>query len=158
MTLKGCAALALVLSFSSFARSADAKDEDAIQGTWLASTAELAGQQFPDELRKSIKLVIKDGKYTVTVGNQPDKGTSKVDPSAKPKTMDVTGTDGPNKGKTFLAIYELNGDTMRICYDLSGKSRPTEFKTAAGTQLFLVTYTRRNRKGHLVKGDGSNHS
>jgi uncharacterized protein (TIGR03067 family) len=142
MALRHCTALALVLSFSSVAWSHDAKDEDAIQGAWLVSMAELAGQKFSDEVNKSIKLVIKDGKYTVTVGNQPDKGTSKIDPSAKPKTMDITGTDGPNKGKTMLAIYELKGDTLRVCYDVSGKMRPTEFKTAANTQLFLVTYKR----------------
>jgi uncharacterized protein (TIGR03067 family) len=56
--------------------------------------------------------------------------------------MDIIGTDGPNKGKTFLTIYERDGETLRVCYELSGKSRPREFKTAEGTQLFLVTYTR----------------
>jgi uncharacterized protein (TIGR03067 family) len=56
--------------------------------------------------------------------------------------MTITGTDGPNKGKTFLAIYERDGDTLKVCYDLSGKAHPTEFKTAQGTQLFLVTYKR----------------
>lgn len=40
------------------------------------------------------------------------------------------------------AIYELDDDMLKICYDLSGKSRPTEFKTSEGTQLFLVTYKR----------------
>lgn len=39
-----------------------------------------------------------------------------------------------------MAIYERNGDTMRTCYDLSGKSRPTEFKTTEGNRLFLVEY------------------
>jgi uncharacterized protein (TIGR03067 family) len=145
MTFRLCMALALVLSISSVAWCDDAKDEDAIQGTWLASTAEFGGQKFPDEVRKSIKLVIKDGKYTVTVGREPDKGTSKMDPSANPKAMDITGTEGPNKGKTMLAIYELKGDTLRVCYDVSGKKRPTEFKTAADTQLFLVTYKREKR-------------
>jgi uncharacterized protein (TIGR03067 family) len=56
--------------------------------------------------------------------------------------MDITGNEGPNKGKTFLAIYELKGDTLRICYDLSGQARPTEFKTKKDTRLFLVTYQR----------------
>ena len=72
----------------------------------------------------------------------PDKGTVKLDPAAKCKTMDITGTDGPNKGKTFLTIYELNGDTLKVCYDLSAKSRPTEFESKPKTQLFLVTYKR----------------
>jgi uncharacterized protein (TIGR03067 family) len=134
--------LTLVLTSMQTAKSDDPKDSDAIQGTWLASTAELGGKPFPEEVRKSIKLTLKDGKYTVTVGKDPDHGTVKLDPSAKPTAMDITGTEGPNKGKTFLAIYELDGATLKICYDLSGKGRPTEFKTAEGTQLFLVTYQR----------------
>jgi len=137
-------ALVLVLAFSSAARSDD-KDDETLQGSWLPSAAELAGQEFPDEVRKTIKLVVKDDKYTVTVGADVDQGTVKLNPSAKPKAMDITGTDGPNKGKTILAIYERKGDTLRVCYDLGGKSRPTEFKTKAGTQLFLVTYKREKR-------------
>jgi uncharacterized protein (TIGR03067 family) len=142
MLLKLFVALVLVFWFLPAAWSAGPKDGDAIQGTWLPSTAEFGGKMFPDEVRKTIKLVIKDDKYTATVGKQVDQGTVKLNPSAKPKAMDITGADGPNKGKTFPCIYELDGDTLRICYDLSGKSRPTEFKTKEGTQLFLVTYKR----------------
>ena len=115
---------------------------DSIAGTWLPSEAEFAGQPFPDEVRKTMKLVVQDDNYTVTVGTEVDKGTVKLDPSAKPKALDITGTEGPNKDKKILAIYERNGDRLRVCYDLGGKSRPTEFKTETGTQLFLVTYKR----------------
>jgi uncharacterized protein (TIGR03067 family) len=141
MRLRHFVAFAVVLTCSSVAWSDDAKDEaKKMEGTWLPSSAELAGEKFPDEVRKTIKLVLADDKYTVTVGKNPDKGTVKLDPSKKPKEMDITGTEGPNKGKTFLAIYELKDDTLRVCYDLSGKSRPTEFKTTAGTRLYLVEY------------------
>jgi len=142
MLLKPFVALTLVFLFSLAARSGDAKDGDTIQGTWLPSAAELGGKMFPDEVRKTIKLVIKGDKYTVTVGEKVDKGTVKLNPAAKPKALDITGTEGPNKGKTILAIYERNVDTLRVCYDLSGKNRPKEFKTKEGTQLFLVTYKR----------------
>ncbi|HUJ71287.1 MAG TPA: TIGR03067 domain-containing protein, partial [Verrucomicrobiae bacterium] len=76
-------------------------------------------------------------------GSLPDKGTYTIDSTTKPKSMTVTGTEGPNNGKTFPAIYELKGDQLRICYDLSGAKRPTEFKSIAGTQLYLVTYNRK---------------
>ena len=142
MLLRLFVVLTFVLSFSSAAMRGDDKDSDSLQGTWLPSTAELGGKMFPDEVRKTIKLVVKEDKYTVTVGKQVDQGTVKLNPKAKPKELDLTGTDGPNKGKTFLAIYERDGDTLRVCYDLSGKNRPTEFKTKEGTQLFLVTYKR----------------
>jgi uncharacterized protein (TIGR03067 family) len=140
MTRSLCVTLFLALSLPCVSRGDDAKSMD---GTWLPSAAELAGEKFPDEVRKIIKLVIDDGKYTVTVGKNPDRGTVKLDPSKKPKEMDITGTEGPNKGKTFLAIYEMTDDeTLRVCYDLSGKARPSEFKTEKDTKLYLVTYKR----------------
>lgn len=131
-----------LLSIVQTANAADPKDRDTIQGTWAASSVEFGGKPFPEEIRKSIKLTLKDDKYTVNVGPNLDQGTIKLDPSAKPKAMDIVGTEGPNKNKTFQAIYELDGNTLRICYDLSGQSRPTAFKTSEGTQLFLVTYNR----------------
>ena len=116
-------------------------DGKLIEGTWIAVTAELNGQKMPEDFLKDIKLILTDGHYT----NQIDHGTYKLIPAEKPeapKAMDVNGVEGPNKGKTFLAIYELTGDTLRICYDLAGKTRPSEFATKAGTRQFLVTYKR----------------
>ncbi len=140
-----CFTLILVLSMMQTAKSNGPEDSEAIQGTWIASAAQLDGNPFPEELRKSIKLTLKDGKYTVTIGKSLDQGTVKLAPTSKPKTMDITGAEGPNKGKTFLAIYELDDDILTVCYDLSGKSRPTEFKSTKGSQLFLVTYRRVKR-------------
>ena len=100
---------------------------------------ELAGKMLP---LKDVTLTLEDGKYTLKAESI-DKGTYTIDAAKKPKEMDIKGTDGPNKGKSFPAIYELSGDTLRICYDLSGKARPTEFKTTAGTKLFLATYKRK---------------
>ena len=87
-----------------------------------------------------MKLILEKEKYTVFVGDNPDEGTVSRDPKKSPKTMDITGTKGPNHGKTFLAIYELKDGNLRVCYDLSGKAPPTEFATRQKTQLFLATY------------------
>jgi uncharacterized protein (TIGR03067 family) len=140
--LKPFVLLTVILALAWTARSDDTKDSDTLDGTWLPETAEMKGKPFPEALRKTIKLEVKDGKYTVTVGKAVDKGTVKLKPSAKPKEMDITGTEGPNKGKTILAIYERDGDKLRVCYDLSGTKRPTEFKTDEASPLFLVTYKR----------------
>jgi uncharacterized protein (TIGR03067 family) len=113
-----------------------------IQGTWKPVVAELGGKPFPDEVLKTMSLVMTDGKYTVTVGEQTDEGTVKLDPAKKPRALDIVGTKGPNRGKMIPAIYELTDSTLRICYDLGGTARPKEFKTKAATQLFLVEYKR----------------
>jgi uncharacterized protein (TIGR03067 family) len=120
---------------------ADAKDDaKAMKGVWLPVSADLGGQPFPDALLKSMKLTLTDGKYSVQVGPSLDEGTFVLDATKKPATMDITGKEGPNKGKTLLAIYELDGDSLKVCYDLSGKARPTEFKAAP--KIFLVVYKR----------------
>lgn len=60
--------------------------------------------------------------------------------------MTIKSTEGPNKGKTFPAIYEMgrNGDTdtLRICYDLSGKAFPAGFNSPKGSMHYLVGYRR----------------
>lgn len=118
-------------------------DAKAVQGNWKPARAELAGQPMSDAILKIISLKLDDGKYEVFVGEEPDRGTYTLDSSTKPRSMTITGTDGPNVAKTFPAIYELNGDTLRICYDLSGAKYPAEFKSVAGTKLYLVTYNRK---------------
>jgi uncharacterized protein (TIGR03067 family) len=135
--------LVLVAVLTTAAHCSDEKGEAGLQGTWQAATAELAGQKMPDGFANSVQLTIENEKYAVKVGEGEDKGTLKFDTSGKLKAMDIIGTEGPNKGKTFLAIYELNGDSLTICYDLDGKTRPTEFKTKEQTTLFLVNYKRK---------------
>ena len=120
---------------------AAADDKKLMEGTWLPVTAEMAGEKYPDQILKSMKLIIKGESYTVLVGKQTDEGTTKLDPEKTPKQLDIKGTKGPNEGKTILAIYELKEDTLRVCYDLGGEQRPAEFMTKPDTKLFLVTYS-----------------
>ena len=39
-------------------------------------------------------------------------------------------------------IYEISGDTLKVCFDPEGKKRPTEFKTEAGAPTVLVVHKR----------------
>jgi uncharacterized protein (TIGR03067 family) len=116
------------------------QDPKALQGTWTAVKTELAGQALP----LTVTLTIAGDNYEVVANGRPDKGTCKVDSSMRPGRMTITGGEGgPNAGKTFLAIYELEGDKLRICYDLSGQKHPEAFATEKGTSLYLVAYQRK---------------
>ncbi len=134
--------LLVLIGTLALARDGAVSDVKEFEGTWLPVSAEMAGEPWPDELLKKMKLVLKGENYTVDIDGQIDEGTWKIDPDKSPKSMDIKGTKGPNEGKTYLAIFELKDDTLRVCYDLSGKERPSEFKTKAETQLFLATYKR----------------
>jgi uncharacterized protein (TIGR03067 family) len=117
-----------------------ADDAKGLQGTWIAVKTELAGEP----VNWTVTLTIEDDKYTILANGKPDKGTCKIDAAARPGKMTITGGEGgPNAGKTFLAIYELDGDMLRICYDLSGQKHPETFATQKGTPLYLVTYKRK---------------
>ncbi len=134
--------LPLILAFGAPALGFADPDSQEMDGTWKPLSAELAGKPWPQQILDKMELIVKGDQYTVHVGEQSDEGTVKRDPTKSPKTMDISGKKGPNEGKTFLVIYELKGDDLRVCYDLSGKSRPTEFATKPDTPLFLVTYRR----------------
>jgi uncharacterized protein (TIGR03067 family) len=131
-------------------RNDDAKDDNrSIQGTWLATRSEQGGNVDNDAVLNALamKLVIQDDKYSRTIVNLTGMGTLKIDPSTKPNSMDMIGVEGADKGMTFLAIYELRGDVLRICFDYNGgKTRPSEFKTT-GTDLQLITYKREKHPG-----------
>ena len=59
--------------------------------------------------------------------------------------MDATDTEGEDVGKVVKAIYEITGDTMRVCYALDDSGRPTEFATKEGSPFLLVTYKREKK-------------
>ena len=55
----------------------------------------------------------------------------------------VNATEGPDKGKTFKGIYELDGDSSKFCRaGTPEQERPTEFKTKAGTGALASAYKR----------------
>ncbi|MEN3335481.1 MAG: hypothetical protein V7641_4846 [Blastocatellia bacterium] len=139
MTIKILLAIALVWPvFLPLNNHSFAEDSQVIEGTWVIVEAELGGQKLPDAGIKGAKLILTEGRYRF----QNDQGEYKLYPAEKIKAMDIIGREGPNKGKSFLAIYSLEGDRLKICYDLAGKLRPKEFKTDAGTKQFLVIYQR----------------
>ena len=146
-----CAALMLAWSVGAGEKAAPAKgveanaaDAKAQQGVWKPVNATLGGTRLPPQAIGGITLKLDGDKYEVTVaGEGQDKGTCRLDANASPKRMVITGVEGPNKGKTFPAIYEFkDADTLRICYDLSGAAHPAEFASGAGTKIYLVTYAR----------------
>jgi uncharacterized protein (TIGR03067 family) len=70
------------------------------------------------------------------------KGTSEIDPTKTPKTIDFKPTDGSEKGKTFLGIYDIKQTCRKLCYAPAGKDRPTEFSSTPGSGNVLVIFQR----------------
>jgi uncharacterized protein (TIGR03067 family) len=115
------------------------------EGVWKPIAAAMGGVRVPGPALTAITLKISGENYEVTVAGEkePDKGVCTLDESTTPKRMTIKSMEGPNRGKTFLAIYEMkDAGSLRVCYDLSGTAFPKEFKAPKDTQLYLVGYRR----------------
>lgn len=145
--------LAMILTFSCacLAGGADkaAPAAQKLDGIWKPIGAVLGGGRLPKEALDAITLKMNGNNYEVAVQGEkePDQGTSTLDVTTTPKRMTIISTNGPNRGKTFLAIYEMKDDrSLRVCYDLSGTAFPKDFKAPKGTELYLVGYRRQPGK------------
>ena len=89
-----------------------------------------------------------DGSGTVTVRSRDQvigAGTVKLDPTTKPKAAEIAFTEGEHKGKTRLGIYEIEGDTFRVCCARPGDGRPAVFSAKSGSGRILVVYQREKK-------------
>ena len=139
------AAALLAVSALVFTPTARADDLKAMEGTWKMESTEAGGKKVEVDDLKDLEVKIAGDRYTVRVKGMLDAGSLKLDETQKPKTMDATDTEGDDVGKVVKAIYELTGDTLRVCYALDGGERPTEFATKEGSPLLLVTYKREKK-------------
>jgi uncharacterized protein (TIGR03067 family) len=113
-------------------------DFEKLQGTWKQIAYERDGvKELPDEQGWHPRVTFTGNEFVVTLadGRVPIKGIFKIDPTCRPKAMDLTDTFGADAGKTFLAIYSLDGDQLVFCAADAGLERPTEFTTKPGQVL-----------------------
>lgn len=112
------------------------------QGTWRAVAFEADGSPVAPQQYQDARLVIAGDRFTLwnplPDAEQRVEGTFRVDPSKAPKELDLH-LDG---GKTVREVYELEGDTLRVCYPVRGGDRPTSLEAGPGSGLALVVYRR----------------
>src|SRR4051794_13459950 len=94
----------LFVGFGSLPAAGDAKDEALkkdrkFEGTWQVVSLEANGNKAGEEDAKEITVINEaDGKWTIEAeGKVVARGTSVIDPTRKPKTVDLTVTEGKDK-------------------------------------------------------------
>jgi uncharacterized protein (TIGR03067 family) len=111
----------------SCARAADAPVPKELHGTYTVVAISKGGEAAPEDFRKEMSLTITKDELTFTIKDKkfPAKIT-KVDPKARPATIDIAPTDGPEKGKTFLGIYTYKDGELSLSFTEKGE-RPKDF-------------------------------
>lgn len=140
----------LLVSLGSLLAADDAKqeaitkDRTRYSGEWQVVSLEVSGNQVDEEDAKKLIIVNGiDGTWNITVdGTIMVQGSSEIDPTQTPKTVDLKITQGAGSGDVVLGIYELGEDTRKVCLGQAGKERPTEFSASAGSGRVLALLKR----------------
>ena len=111
-------------------------------GPWRVISYEKDGKKTPNEqLERCSSFLECDGKVMVKrEGEIIINGTTKMDWTKKPKLVDITFTEGEFDGKKALGIYELDNDSMKLCYAPPGRDRPTELSSKPGSHQVLIIF------------------
>jgi uncharacterized protein (TIGR03067 family) len=129
--------------FSRFANAQETPDEvmakakAALKGAWQVTSLEEGGNQIPAGITLQLKHVFHDEAIIMVVGEKEKLAQYKLDPTASPKTIDII-----RKDEVTLGIYELEGDTLRICL-AKDLRRPTKFESKSETGLWTLAVFKR---------------
>jgi len=113
------------------------------QGTWKLVSYTDNGQTAQADLT----WIVRGDHYVIGIdGNTGDDPYPfQLDPSQK--RIDVHHHDTPEGtyGGHFKGIYEIQGDSLKVCYDLMGQRYPTSFAAGPGSRQVLYQFERQNR-------------
>src|SRR5262249_35638681 len=119
------------------------KDLAAMEGSWTLVSMEVDGKEVPPDKLQGATLTIRGNKYAlVTRGKQHDVEIT-LDAGKTPKVIDMKFLDGPNKDRVGKGIYQLDGNTLKICRGLDPQQeRPGSFKTKGQVNYFVMVWQR----------------
>jgi uncharacterized protein (TIGR03067 family) len=119
-------------------------DRALLAGEWRVVSVEANGNKNADLGLGRVTIVNRlDGTWSLlSSGNVIAEGTSTIDPTFTPKTIDFKTTKGNNAGQTAFGIYEMSGKIRKLCIAEQGRPRPADFSAAAGSGRMLVVFER----------------
>jgi len=118
-------------------------DLDKLAGVWSCESAVNDGKPIAEATVQKLRLTLtKEGYKTERGEDVLFDSTYTIDATKEPKQINMIGTEGENKGKPAQGIYSLDGDTLKICYTMPGKDRPTEFESKPGSAATMLIWKR----------------
>jgi uncharacterized protein (TIGR03067 family) len=117
-------------------------DLDSLQGSWTVTALEVEGQKMPAAMLANSRIAIEGNRFTSTGMGATYEGTLELDASTSPRRLNMKFDAGPEKGNTNLCIYEVDGDSWKICIATRGAVRPSSFASTPGSGFAFETLTR----------------
>jgi RNA polymerase sigma factor (sigma-70 family) len=121
-------------------------DEKKLQGEWKMAGIVSRGERMPNVAQGNNLWSFQGEKITWRIdGRLVARFTYKLAPDQKPKAIDVTLLDeqGKPQGMSEAWVYELDGDTLRMCKPTEGNTaRPKEVASKPGSNTMLFELKR----------------
>ena len=133
--------------FVTVARAGDA-DKDGqkkLDGVWVVESILRDPREKNPGEGKGVRCIVSGTKVVAKLpGDDNPAGTLiiKIDPTAKPKAIDLRPQ---GEKETIPAIYELDGDTLKVCWGAVGKERPKELASKPGSGQSVIELKREKR-------------
>lgn len=114
-----------------------------IAGSWMVTDAEHEGRPLNSVVGGTLTISGEEFKIR-TVGGSELRGRIQVNAKKIPHELDFIHIGGVSEGARWLAIYQINADTLRLNYvDAKGKEpRPSRFATSSDTEASLMALRR----------------
>jgi uncharacterized protein (TIGR03067 family) len=111
-----------------------------LEGEWVVETIEGPKADTPPG---SITIRFAGGTISIKEAkrNRPEDAAYTADATKKPAAIDIRPDRGP-KAEVIQGIYEVKGDTLKLCFGRDGVDRPTEFKGDAAKGVMFLTLKR----------------
>jgi uncharacterized protein (TIGR03067 family) len=137
------AALGLLLAQGDAQDDPIKQDIKRLEGYWKVVSLVDAGKRVPAEEAKQLTLLFAGNEYMVKKEDMVlRKGKYTIDPTVKPKAIDISPGQGDNKGKTMRGIYSFDNGSIRICVAPPDKDRPLDYNAGAGNGYSLYVMER----------------
>ena len=117
-------------------------DLDLLQGSWNVSELQMEGQTISGGMLANARVVITGNRFSSVGMGAVYEGVLSLNSSVTPNQLDMKFDAGPEKGNTNLGIYELDGDSWKLCLATRGKVRPSTFSAGAGSGFVFEMLTR----------------
>ena len=119
------------------------EDMKQLQGNWTVVSIQVNGKDLPQDKIGDPNASVNGDEYRI----HDFRLRLTIDPTKKPKTIDMIGL---KTGQVLLTgLYELEGDTWKICLPVGNAARPKAIKSEPGSKSGIIVYKR--VKGCSVK-------
>jgi len=114
-------------------------DKETLEGTWLLQSSESAGKPSTRSQLAALRLrfVFTGDNLRLESANGAQKARFELGADKNPKTMDIIIGKAISRG-----IYELDGETLKLCWVGDGDERPRDFSTSPRGKETLYIFKR----------------